>query len=185
MFAFRRNTPNLFGSRVGAMAQVPAAFPETGLSLCSLSEDQFLVSLVSDGANGAYLLWQDERDYATNSFDIYATRFTRDGEVGSTTSVEPPVVLSAITLSAPRPNPAFTQSSFELTLPVAGHARVDVLDLSGRLVAVIHDGDLAAGRTVLSWDGLDQDQRRAPPGLYLLRARAAGTSARQRIVLIP
>src|SRR5262249_5582465 len=53
MFAFRRNWPNLFGSRVTSAGAVPAAFPHTGLSLCSLSNDQFMQSLVSDGLNGA------------------------------------------------------------------------------------------------------------------------------------
>ncbi len=83
MFAFRRNTPNLFGSRVNALAQVPAAFPDTGLSLCSLSGNQFPVSLVSDGVDGAYLLWQDHRDFVPNRSDVYAMHFTREGELGA------------------------------------------------------------------------------------------------------
>jgi hypothetical protein len=182
MFAFRRNTPNLFGSRVSAAAQVPAAFPDTGLSLCSLSGDQFPVSLVSDGANGAFLLWEDRRDYGANFFDLYVTRFTREGVVGSTVDVVPAPAPSGLALSAPRPNPAPALASFDLSLPAATRARVEVLDLAGRLLAVLHEGDLAAGTHVLQWDGRDRDRRAVPPGVYLVRARAANATVVRRIV---
>jgi hypothetical protein len=183
MFAFRRNTPNLFGGRVDVSAQVPAAFPDTGLSLCTLSGSQYVGSLVSDGLNGAFLLWQDYRDFTSNNFDVYATRFTRAGVVGSTTGVgTPPGVSGGLVMSAPRPNPASAVSSFDLSLPVAGDARVEVFDLAGRLVAVLQDGPLAAGSTPLHWDGRDQDQHRVPPGIYMVSARSANDTATQRFV---
>lgn len=185
MFAFRRNLPNLFGSRVTAAAQVPAAFPDTGLSLCTLSGDQFPVSLVSDGSNGAFLMWEDHRDYGANLVDVYVTRFTREGVVGSTVDVVPPQVLPGLTMSAPRPNPATARTWFDLTLPAAARARVEVLDLTGRLLAVLHDGELAAGTHVLHWDGRDRGRHLVPPGVYLVRARAANAAAARRIVRMP
>ena len=187
MFAFRRNRPNLYGSRVDAAAHVPAAFPDTGLSLCTLSDDQFLVSLVSDGLNGAYLLWDDERDQASNDWDVYAMRFTRDGVVGSTIGVEPPVqpTVPPMSLSAPRPNPMSGSSAFELIMPAAAHARVEIRDLLGRLIVVLRDGELAAGPNLMIWDGRDRDGRRAPAGVYLARARSSSQSVSQRIVCLP
>jgi hypothetical protein len=185
MFAFRRNRPNLFGSRVDVSAQVPAAFPDTGLSLCTLSDNQFPVSLVSDGLNGAFLLWQDYRDYPTNSWDVYAMRFTREGTLGSTIGVPTPPAPSRLAMSAPRPNPASTLSLFDLTMPTAARSRVELLDLSGRLVVVLFDGDLQAGIQPLWWDGRDQDRRQAPPGVYLVRARTANETVTRRIVRLP
>jgi hypothetical protein len=170
---------------VDAPAQIPAAFPDTGLSLCTLSGDQFPNALVSDGFNGAFLLWQDYRDFAANHFDVYATRFTREGVVGSTTSVVVPPVVSGFAMSAPRPNPASTLSSFDLTMPAAARARVEVLDLAGRLLVILHDGMLEAGSNVLRWDGRDQGRRRVPPGIYLVRARTANATVGRRIVRIP
>jgi hypothetical protein len=185
MFAFRRNTPNLFGSRVDAFAQVPPAFPDTGLSLCSLSGNQFPVSLVSDGLNGAYLLWQDLRDYSNSQFDVYATRFTRDGIVGATTEVPGTPLLPGLALSAPRPNPASGSSSFELTLPAAGHVLVEVLDVAGRQLVVLHDGALDAGPHAFRWDGFDESRRRMPPGVYLVSARTTNAIVGRRIVRLP
>ena len=183
MFAFRRNYPNLFGSRVDAQAQVPPAFPDTGLSLCTLSGDQFLASMVSDGLNGAYVMWQDHREFSTNQFDVYATRFTRDGIVGATTSATgSPGSTAGLALSAPRPNPASGVSSFDVTLAAAAHARVEVLDVRGRRVALLHDGELDAGTHHLQWDGRDRARRLMPPGIYLVRARTADATVGRRIV---
>jgi len=183
MFAFRRNLPNLFGSRVTSTGTVPAAFPDTGLSLCSLTGDQFLHDLVSDGLNGAYVLWDDQRD---GNWDVYAMRFTRAGEVGSTTSDDPPppptVTLPQVALSLPVPNPTFGSSAFKLSLSASTRTRVEVLDLSGRSVITLLDQTMPAGTLDLEWDGRDRDGRSTPPGMYLLRARAGDDDVAQRIV---
>ncbi|MEO7868845.1 MAG: FlgD immunoglobulin-like domain containing protein [Candidatus Eisenbacteria bacterium] len=185
MFAFRRNSPNLFGSRVTAHATVPEAFPDTGLSLCSLTGNQFPSSLVSDGLNGAYLLWEDRRDAPGSAIDVYVMRFTNEGQVGATTGAEPPHPPAAITLSAPRPNPARAMVAFDLALPMSARSRVEVLDLAGRSVALLHDGELEAGPHALQWNGRDAEGRRASPGVYLVRARANGGEIAKRIVLLP
>jgi hypothetical protein len=186
MFAFLSG--GLFGSRVDAAAQVPAAFPDTGLALCTVPGLKSSESIISDGLNGAYVLWADWRDQVTNQRDIYAMRFTRDGIVGSNTGIEPPPVdpfVPPISLSAPRPNPTSGFSTLELNMPAAAHARVEVRDLFGRLIAVLRDGELAAGTNLMIWDGRDRDGRRAPAGVYLARARSSSQSVSQRMVLLP
>ena len=184
MFAFRRNLPNLFGSRVTAAGTVPPAIPDTGVPLCSLSGDQFLESLVSDGMNGAYVLWDDRRDEPTNHSDIYAMRFTREGTVGSTTGVDPPSSPGGLALSRPSPNPTSGSVVFQLSLPVAARARVEVHDLSGRLVITLWDAVAPAGVLPLEWDGRDRDGRILSAGIYLLRARVGDEEASQRIALV-
>ncbi len=185
MFAFRRNRPNLFGSRVDVAAVVPAAFPDTGLSLCTVSGNQFPASLVSDGLSGAYLLWEDRRDATASQTDVYVTHFTRDGEIGETASVPGPIAPSLV-LSAPWPNPASSSSSrFVLEMPTAGPARVEVIDLAGRLVSVVHDGALGAGTQPLQWDGEDRAHRRAPPSVYRVRAVTPSGTVARTIVRLP
>ena len=181
MFAFRRNMPNLFGSRVTASGDVPPAFPDTGLALCTLTGDQFLASMVSDGLNGAYVLWEDRRDQPTNRYDIYVTRFTREGGVGSPLQVDPPPVTPRMALSAPAPTPASGPVTMRLTLAGAMRARVDVLDVAGRLRRVLLDAEAPAGTMDLLWDGSDRDGRRLPSGLYLVRAQVQGQQAVRRI----
>lgn len=51
------------------------------LSLNPLPQDN--PQLISDGAGGAYVLWDDERDYAVSSFSIYMQRVTADGQIAA------------------------------------------------------------------------------------------------------
>jgi hypothetical protein len=89
----------------------------------------------------------------------------------------------AVALSAhPNPFNPSTQLSFEL--PVAGHARLSVYDLSGRRVALIHDGSLAAGPNNFEWDGSDEAGSPLASGVYLARLNLASGSWRTKLVMI-
>ena len=168
-----------------ATGVVPAAFPDTGLSLCSLSGDQFIVSLVSDGLNGAYVMWEDRRDEPTSHSDVYAMRFTREGGVGSDTSVTPPAPPpSRIALGRPAPNPTSGSCTFQLSLPARARVRVDVLDLSGRVVSTLLDEAESPGTIPLRWTGRDRDRKSVASGIYLVRARAGNDEVVRRIALI-
>jgi hypothetical protein len=87
-------------------------------------------------------------------------------------------------LGAPRPNPARGTVRFTLELPNAGVARVDVLDLGGRLVRTLHSGAAAAGSLPLKWDGSLEGGRTAPAGLYFVRATSGVERAEARFVLV-
>lgn len=57
-----------------------------------------------------------------------------------------------------------------LDLPGTSPARVEILALDGRLVAILADGIRAAGSHDLVWDGRDRRGLPAEPGAYILRA---------------
>src|SRR5262249_51644249 len=42
---------------------------------------QYAPVVAPDGAGGAYVLWQDDRDFATTSYDMYAQHLTGSGSV--------------------------------------------------------------------------------------------------------
>ncbi len=65
--------------------------------------------------------------------------------------------------------------------------RVDIVDVSGRIVASVGDGlDRRHGDTALSWDGRDSHGRMSAPGVYFLRAWSSpgGIRESRRIVLV-
>lgn len=84
---------------------------------------------------------------------------------------------SALVLSSPRPNPTTGASEVTLTLPEAGDARVRVVDVLGRTVAVLRDGPAAAGATAL----------RVPaglaPGVYTVVAESGDGRAAERLTV--
>lgn len=92
------------------------------------------------------------------------------------------------------PNPFARSVEVRLSVPRAGRAEAQVVDVSGRQVARLFDGRLSAGDHVLHWDGRDVDGRAMASGMYWVRvlleddlAHAHGTTTRsmeQRVVLV-
>lgn len=85
----------------------------------------------------------------------------------------------ALMLSPAFPNPSHGDVSWSLTLPVAGTARWEIVDLMGRAVWR-EQRDLPAGTTRLDW----RPAAPAPPGVYLAVARVGGRTLSRRFVLL-
>ncbi len=106
---------------------------------------------------------------------------TRDAIVGLDLSALTPAEPSAPGAGAilhVAPNPFRAGAAITLALQADGEVTVDVLDVLGRQVAVLHDGLLARGaghRFMLDGASL-------PAGLYVVRARGAGWAAVRRVV---
>ena len=83
-----------------------------------------------------------------------------------------------------RPNPFRATTSLSYDLPRAGYVRIDVYDVSGRLVTMLRNGPETAGRHTVSWAGADQRGRRVSPGVYFARVSADGGSLTRKMVLL-
>ena len=71
------------------------------------------------------------------------------------------------------------------SLPRAQHARLDVLDVSGRRVATLFDGDAPAGEMRATWTGREANVgREALPGLYWARLTTADGVRTKTIVRV-
>jgi beta-lactamase superfamily II metal-dependent hydrolase len=91
-----------------------------------------------------------------------------------------PVLLA---LAPPAPNPAMGAVSLRYSLPVAGGARIEVLDMLGRRVGQ-YAGEFAAGTHSWTWDGRTAGGSRAGAGLYMVRLHTAQGTRTQRLVLL-
>jgi flagellar hook assembly protein FlgD len=69
-----------------------------------------------------------------------------------------------------------------LALAQKSSVRVEVLDLSGRVIRQLWDGTLGSGPHNFFWNGSDDDGREMPAGVYLVRAAVGSNHAMQRIV---
>ncbi len=88
-----------------------------------------------------------------------------------------------LTLSA-GPNPFNPRVTLHFTLPRAGNARLEVLDVQGRLVAVVLDESRPSGPGRAVWDGRDLKGRSVASGVYLVNLKSAGRSVGNRITLL-
>ncbi len=82
------------------------------------------------------------------------------------------------------PNPFNPRASIRVEMPAAGTATLEVLDLTGRRLDVLLDRPLAAGTSLVTWDGTDAAGRRLSSGVYLFRLRGSAGEALSRGVLV-
>jgi hypothetical protein len=100
---------------------------------------------------------------------------------GATTDVggAPP---RGLALAPPAPNPARGALRLAFELPHAMRVRLDVLDVRGRVVAVLAEGDFGAGSHARVWDASASGDRVA--GLYFVRLETPdGRLVRRAMVL--
>ena len=77
--------------------------------------------------------------------------------------------IQAVRLLANRPNPVISDTWLPFYLPAAAEVRLEVVDPSGRIVAVLLRGDRAAGSHSVRWDGRDRSGRPLASGVYFCR----------------
>ena len=80
-------------------------------------------------------------------------------------------------LGAPTPNPSSGGARVAYRLAEAGHARVSVVDLLGREVAVLADGPHGSGESRVALPAL-------PPGVYVVRLVTASGAWTQRAAVV-
>ncbi len=87
---------------------------------------------------------------------------------------------AALALARPSPNPSRGATRLSFSLPQAGHARLEVVDVAGR-VLWREEADRAAGEHSLRWDGRGP-RGEAGAGLYFVRLTTPWGSRTQRLV---
>jgi hypothetical protein len=87
-----------------------------------------------------------------------------------------------LALAPPAPNPARGSLRFAFDLPRAMHARLSVLDVQGRVVAVLAEGGFAAGQHERAWDATAA--ARADAGLYFVRLETPEGTRVRRVAVV-
>ncbi len=168
---------DIYAARIAGDGSVVPGWTPQGTPVCTAAGDQTVPALVSDGAGGALVVWQDSR---SGTPAIYAQRVSDGGIVAPVAGVTPPAALAPRLALAARPNPVGQVLRAAFTLPDGGPARLELLDLSGRRLLSRDVGALGAGEHVLSL--YEAGALRA--GIYLLRLTRGGTSVTARAVVI-
>jgi hypothetical protein len=87
-------------------------------------------------------------------------------------------------LTRNRPNPVRSTTTLAFTVPVPTRAALQILDLSGRVVAEPFHRNCDPGHHEVSWDGHDAAGRPLPSGIYFYRlVTGVGTRTAKLIVL--
>jgi hypothetical protein len=123
----------------------------------------------------AFLAWSDNR---SDVFDVYVTLLEPTGPVtlgAPGASAGPSLAFAG---RSPRPNPARGLVEFAFTLPDAGPATLEIVDVAGRVRAAVEPASRAGAQE------LSLDVARLPAGLYWARLRQGAAMARTRFAVV-
>jgi hypothetical protein len=86
-------------------------------------------------------------------------------------------------LTAPQTEQTPGHFKFAYNTTVSDRVRFTIHDVTGRVVAVLNDMDMAPGIYTATWNGLGQDKKESPPGIYFARVSNSLTSDIMKITL--
>lgn len=82
------------------------------------------------------------------------------------------------------PNPFNASVETQFSLPIAGHANLDVYDLQGRRVIRLLSEELGAGEHSVIWNGVDEAGQAVASGVYFARLRSGDVELTRSLVLV-
>jgi YVTN family beta-propeller protein len=82
------------------------------------------------------------------------------------------------------PNPFSRTTTIRFAIHKREHVRLAVYDVTGRLVRVLVDADLAPSTYSVAWDGTDGDRRRVASGVYFCKINAEGLARSKKMLLM-
>ncbi|MDP6461258.1 MAG: carboxypeptidase regulatory-like domain-containing protein, partial [Gemmatimonadota bacterium] len=115
---------------------------------------------------------------ALDDFTIY--------DASSSTGIPdlPPAPAMVPGLAQNAPNPFADETTVRFSVAREGPVELSVFDVRGARVAVLADGDFAAGSHEASWDGRSTGGRRAASGVYYYRLTTPGFVTTKSLVLL-
>jgi hypothetical protein len=89
-----------------------------------------------------------------------------------------------LALHGARPNPFNPRTRIDFEVPRAAKVRLDVFEVSGRLVTTLLDSPRPAGPGSVEWDGKDARGNPAGSGVYLYRLGFEGSRQLSRKMVL-
>jgi len=152
--------------------------PDAGGPWCPIS------ALIPPAADGRYL-YLDTAAPAGKRSCYRLQALSRDGAIQTHPAVEAFLPLPLrLALSPNYPNPFNGETRLTLSLPQHGRVRVEIVDLLGRSVRRLYEGEAREGYLELLWDGRDEQGRNAASGVYYCRAAAGQEMTSRKLALV-
>jgi len=82
------------------------------------------------------------------------------------------------------PNPFNSSTAIRFTLPNDDNIRIEILDVSGKVISVVSDGKFSSGTHEVIWNGKDSSGKNIPSGIYTCRLTTSNGTYATRMTLI-
>jgi hypothetical protein len=169
-----RNAGNsdIYAQRIASNAALNWA--ATGFEICTFANDQLRPYLVSNGNQGAIVVWQDYR--SGNNFDIYEVGFNTTGIIG----IDPfgNYTPEEYSLSQNFPNPFNPVTVINYGLKTSGNVKITIFNALGENIGVILNKVQSAGTHAVTWDAAAY-----PSGVYFYKLETGSFTEIKKMVL--
>ncbi|MBI5837070.1 MAG: PQQ-binding-like beta-propeller repeat protein [Candidatus Eisenbacteria bacterium] len=169
-----RSTMDTLNAAIGQWAEfnIPVAgsgnWTRTVVGSPDISKIHYL-EIHSDTWGYGFSLWAD------------AVRFDPQPTVVGVGEEDLPKVLA---LRQNAPNPFAGRTAIRFELPTAQQVKLEIYDVSGRMVRGLRNGSVRAGVHTAAWDGRDARGRALGSGMYFARLQAAGGTLVRKMTLL-
>lgn len=140
---------------------------------------------------GVYRLDDDAWTPMSSTFDAALNRISADVTDGGTytvryskTSISTETIPSRFALHPNMPNPFNPITRILFDLPARDEVKLEIYDVTGRLVRTLQHGALTAGRHDFVWNGDDQGGRSVASGVYFYKLSTSDKNATRKMLLI-
>ncbi len=82
------------------------------------------------------------------------------------------------------PNPFNPSTTIEFSLPKASDVRLEIFDLTGRVLIRLEKGSLKAGTYKVQWNGMNAKGQPVASGMYFYRLQAGGKTLMKKMILL-
>jgi hypothetical protein len=89
-----------------------------------------------------------------------------------------------LTLYPNAPNPFNAATEISFSIPADSDVKLEIFDITGRTVRSLVNGKADAGYHRVVWDGLSDNSRELPSGIYFAVLKVGQTSAKQKLLMI-
>lgn len=120
-------------------------------------------------------------EYAAGTFMI---RLYVDTENVTVSDDDPVELLPSKLVASNYPNPFNPETTISFSLPVAGHASVQVYNIRGQLVNTLLNEEVKAGQTSVVWKGIDQHGRNVSSGIYFYKIKTERDEIISKMILM-
>ena len=103
---------------------------------------------------------------------------------GVAIGTDTPLPVMRTALIGAHPNPFNPSTTIRFSLAQAGPTQLRLLDVAGREVRKLWDGEMPAGEHEVRWDGRDDAGEAQASGVYLLEFRAAEKREKGKLILL-
>ena len=153
------------------------------LTTMSCIWDPFEVTLaVPSGAASWEVVMSGTREYG-NYINVFWDGLVLTAGVAAVD--EDRALPKAFNLQDARPNPFNPTTTIGYALPSLSEVDIAVFSIDGRCIRQIVSGVVPAGTHQVVWDGTDQQDKRAPAGIYFYRLVSDAVVITKKMLLLP